>query len=273
MTPPEAACGRLPPRGAASADRRSRIRDACLALTVVLGGLFAGASAQADEPPHERLKITDPYIELHTGAGRGYPVFFVAARDEWIEVLLRHTDWYKVRTAGGKEGWVHRSQLETTLTEAGGSKTFRDVLLDDYLRRRVEMGASWGRFKAEPMLKIWSAYRFSDTLTGELALGQVQGTFSGTDFWQINVNVEPWSDKRLSPFLGIGVGKFKNIPNASLVSAITTNVKMADASLGLRYHVNDRFVLRADYTLYTAFLSDQRSTEYRALTAGLSFFF
>lgn len=253
--------------------RLSFLRSRCLALLLLVAAAVVSAPVRADEPAHERLKVVDPYLELHTGAGRGYPVFFVVARDEWIEVLMRHTDWFKVRTAGGKEGWVNRSQLETTLTEAGGTKTFRDVLLDDYLRRRVEMGASWGRFKSEPMLKLWSAYRFSDTITGEAAIGQVQGTFSGTNFWQLDLHVEPWSDKRLSPFLGIGLGKFKNIPNASLVGALTTNAKMADASLGLRYHVSDRFVLRADYTLYTAFLNDTRSTEYRAVAAGLSFFF
>ena len=63
----------------------------------------------------ERVQVTDPYIELRTGPGRGYPVFFVAAREEWIEITLRHTDWYKVRTAGGKLGWVNRKQLESTL--------------------------------------------------------------------------------------------------------------------------------------------------------------
>ncbi|MEW6705968.1 MAG: SH3 domain-containing protein [Pseudomonadota bacterium] len=219
------------------------------------------------------MKIADPYIELHTGAGRGYPVFFVAGRDEWIEILLRHTDWYKVRTASGQEGWVHRSQLERTVTDAGGQKTFRDVMLDDYLRRRVEMGAAWGRFKAEPMLKLWAGYRFSDTLSGEFTLGQVQGVFSGTDFWHLNLNVEPWSDKRLSPFFGIGLGRFKNVPNDSLVGAIPTNANLGNAVIGLRYHVSDRFVLRADYSLYTAFVSEQRSLEYRAFTAGLSFFF
>ncbi|MFZ5546596.1 MAG: SH3 domain-containing protein [Pseudomonadota bacterium] len=219
------------------------------------------------------MKIADPYIELHTGAGRGYPVFFVAGRDEWIEILLRHTDWYKVRTASGQEGWVHRSQLERTVTDAGGQKTFRDVMLDDYLRRRVEMGAAWGRFKAEPMLKLWAGYRFSDTLSGEFTLGQVQGVFSGTDFWHLNLNVEPWSDKRLSPFFGIGLGRFKNVPNDSLVGAIPTNANLGNAAIGLRYHVSDRFVLRADYSLYTAFVSEQRSLEYRAFTAGLSFFF
>jgi len=30
----------------------------------------------------ERVQVTDPYIELHTFAGRGYPVFYVAARGE-----------------------------------------------------------------------------------------------------------------------------------------------------------------------------------------------
>ena len=96
-------------------------------------------------------------------------MFLVAARDEWIEIELRNTDWYKVRTADDKVGWVHRSQLETTFTEAGGQKTFRDVALDDYLSRRVQLGAARGRFESEPMLKLWSSYRLSDTLSGEAA--------------------------------------------------------------------------------------------------------
>jgi hypothetical protein len=31
--------------------------------------------------------------------------------------------------------------------------------------------------------------------------------------------------------------------------------------------------MSADYSLYTAFISDQHSTEYKAWTLGLSFFF
>lgn len=236
---------------------------------------FAGAAspAWAGDEDVERVQITDPYIELHTGPGRGFPVFFVAPRGEWIAIRLRHTDWYKVRTAGGKEGWVHRRQLETTITEAGGQKTFRDLVLDDYLTRKLELGAGWGRFKSEPMLKIWTGYRLSDTLSVEATVGQVQGVFSGTDFWHFNLNAEPWSDRRLSPFFGVGFGRLKNIPNLSLVSSIPTDAKLANASLGLRYYLTDRFVLRADYSVYTAFVADTRSTEYRALTAGLSFFF
>jgi hypothetical protein len=245
---------------------------ACVAACL-LAATAGATAADAVEVPLERVQITDPYIELRTGPGRGYPIFFVAARGEWIDILLRHTDWYRVRTAKGKEGWVKREQLESTLTEAGGQKTFRDVLLDDYLRRRLELGAAWGHFKAEPMLKVWTGYRFTDTFSLEGTIGQVQGVFSGTDFWHVNLVNEPWSDRRLSPFFAIGVGKFKNIPNASLVGAVTTDAKLANAVVGMRYHLTDRFVARVDYSIYSAFLTDVRSSEYRAVTLGLSFFF
>ena len=221
----------------------------------------------------ERLQITDPYIELHTGPGRGFPVFFVAARAQWIKIELRHTDWYKVRTQEDKVGWVQRKQLESTLTAAGEQKTFGDLLLNDYLGRRVQLGAAWGQFKAEPVLKIWTSYRLSETLNLEASVGQVQGAFSGTDFWHINLQTEPWSDQRLSPFFAVGLGKFKNFPNQSLVGAKTTDAKLANAGIGVRYYLTDRFIVRADYSLYTAFVSDKRSLEYRAFTAGLSFFF
>ncbi|MGZ5249031.1 MAG: SH3 domain-containing protein [Caldimonas sp.] len=267
------------PAGAASAPAASAAAPADGASAATPGAPAAAASAPAPvaaaraADANERLQIADPYIELRTGPGRGFPIFFVASRSEWIEIELRHTDWYRVRTDSGKVGWVNRSQLETTLTAGGGKKTFRDVLIDDYLNRKIQLGAAYGLFKSEPMLKLWSSYRLSETLSLEGTVGQVQGVFSGTDFWHLNLLAEPWSDRRFSPFFGIGVGKFRNFPNLSLVGAATTDAKLANAGVGVRYYLSDRFVLRADYSLYTVFVNDAKTTEYRAFTAGLAFFF
>jgi hypothetical protein len=238
-------------------------------LLVLAAMLIANLAAHAGE----RLQVADPYLELRTGPGRGYPVFHVSARHEWVEIELRHTDWFKVRTDDGREGWVHRRQLETTLTAAGSRKTFRDVMVDDYLARRAEIGSAGGRFRSEPMLKVWGGWRFADTLAAEFTLGQVQGLFSGTDLWHLGLNAEPWSDRRFSPYLGIGFGKFRNLPNASLVGAQPVNANLAHATLGVRYHLTERFMLRVDASAYTAFVADTRTSEFRAVTAGLSFFF
>jgi len=242
-------------------------RAAACVLLLVTALCASAAHAQ------EKLKITDPYVELRTGPGRGYPVTFVAERDEWIEVLLRRTDWYKVRAANGTEGWVSRDQLLTTLTEANAAVTFRDVLLADYLHRRLEFGAAWGLFDSEPMVKLWTAYRFSDALSIEATVGQVQGTFAGTELWHVNVNVEPWSDWRLSPFFGVGLGRFRNFPNLSLVNAVETTANLANAAVGVRWYIGDRFVAKADFSIYTAYNSDADTTDYRAGSIGIAFFF
>jgi hypothetical protein len=244
-------------------------KDRLLAwLVAVLPALWLAPAAAG-----EKVEVADPFIELHTGPGRGYPVFHVAGRHEWVEIELRHTDWFLVRTEGGKEGWVSRQQIEMTLTQIGTKTAFRDVLLDDYLRRRLEFGAAWGHFKSEPMLKVWMGYRFADTLALEATGGQVQGVFSGTDLWQVNLLVDPWSDWRLAPYLGVGVGRLINIPNTSLVGAITSNARLADATVGLRYHLGERFIARVDYTQYVAYIADNRTDQYRAITIGLGFFF
>jgi hypothetical protein len=244
---------------------------ACLCAFAL--GARAQVVASTQAPTSERLTVAAPFLEMHTGPGRGYPVFFVVARGQAVVVELRHTDWYQVRAEGGQLGWVHRHQLETTITAAGGTKTFRDIALDDYLARRLQMGGAVGRFKSEPMLKLFASYKLSDTLSVEGTVGQVQGIFSGTNLWHVSLHSEPWSDQRLSPFFGVGMGRFKNTPNQSLVGATTTDAKLAHMMVGARYYLSERFVLRTDWALYTAFVSNQRSLEYRAVTAGVSFFF
>jgi uncharacterized protein YgiM (DUF1202 family) len=240
------------------------------------------ASVVAPPPPptpanEERLQVTAPYLELRSGPGRGYPVFYVVERLQWVNVELRHTDWYRVRAERGQTGWVQRKELESTLmasgAQAGITKTFRDVLLEDFLHRRIEFGAAGGRFKGEPVSKLWLQYKFGDAVGAEFSVGQVQGVFSGSTFWHIGLTSEPWSHLRFSPFFSIGLGKFSNVPNASLVNATKATGKLGQATLGLRWHLTERFIARLDATLYTASLSEVRSTEYRSLTAGIGFFF
>ena len=57
------------------------------------------------------------------------------------------------------------------------------------------------------------------------------------------------------------------------MGATTSNARLADATVGLRYHLGDRFIARLDFTQYVAYIADNRTDQYRAVTIGLGFFF
>lgn len=273
MRPELTGAGRAPGFAQARAGLHACLQGLSLLVFCVMLGALRDARAADDEPRTERLTIADPYVELRTGPGRNYPVFYVAGRHESIDVELRHTDWFKVRTESGKEGWVDRAQLENTLTEAGSRKSFRDILLDDYLKRRMEFGAAWGHLSSQPVLKLWADYSLTDTIALEATLGEVQGQYSGTTLWHLDLLVQPWSEKRVGPFFGVGVGRMNYAPNASLVGAIPVNSNSANAMIGVQVHVTDRLIARLDWAAYTSLVSASQTAQFHALMGGLAFFF
>ncbi|MDH5487877.1 MAG: SH3 domain-containing protein [Gammaproteobacteria bacterium] len=220
-----------------------------------------------------RVQVTDPYIELRTGPGRGFPVFYTADRSEWIEILMRKTDWYKVRLDIGKEGWVNRAQLENTLTEAGARITFRDLMLTDYLHRRLEAGFAWGRFEQEPVLVMRLGYRLTPNFFAELSASQVTATFSSTSLIQANLLASPYPDRRISPFFTLGAGRYRQTPRATLVNAPEISVTAANAGLGVRVYLTRNFLVRADFREYMAPVNDNRVDSFREWTIGLGIFF
>ena len=231
------------------------------------------STAAGAEEHYMRVQVTDPYLELRTAPGRGFPVFYVAERDEWIEILKRKTDWYKVRTAGGKEGWVNRAQLENTLTEAGVKTTFRDVLLTDYLSRRLEVGFGWGKFDNDPVLTMRLGFLLTPNFQAELSASEVSAATSNSSLWQLNLQALPFADRRISPFFTLGVGRYKNTPKATLVNTPEVSVTAANVGLGVRVYLTRNFLVRADFREYMAPINDNTVDKFNEWTIGLGVFF
>lgn len=230
------------------------------------------SSAFADEE-YQRVKIVDAYIELHTGPGRGYPIFHVVKRHAWVDIMKRKTDWFKVRTDRNKTGWVSREQMERTLTVAGIPKSFRDVLYDDYLHRRIEFGISAGEFDSDPIVSARLAYKFSENIALEFQVSKVAGKLSSSDIYAVNLVSTPFPDWRISPHFTIGYGRFENEPKGALIQNIETEDDLANLGIGTRYYLTRRFFLRADYRHYIVLSEDDRNDEFDEISAGVSFFF
>lgn len=223
--------------------------------------------------PVARVRVVRPYLDMHSGPGRGFPIFYAAEKNEWVVIELRHTDWFKVRTARGPVGWVSREQMAGTVTEDGVPFELADPTLQDFLNRRFDVGIGYGATQKTAFTRLWAGWRFSDTLSLDLNLATVQTKTSSTGLWTASLLSEPWSDKRLSPFVGIGVGRFNFEPNKSLVNNEQLDGNLGVFTLGARYHLSGRVALRIDYSRYAVFVSDFDSRSYQAGSVGLSLHF
>lgn len=239
---------------------------ACLTALLVLSPALA-----ADAPA--QVQVVDPYIELHTGPGRGYPVFHALEQGEWLNILKRRTDWFKVATQRGTTGWVSREQLTQTLDSAGVLRSFRDVLRDDFLARRLEFGFSGGEFGGDPALGVRLAWRATDNVLIETYLTQASGSFSSSRIYGANLSIQPFATSRISPYFSVGLGNFSNEPKAVLVDTEKTSSELASVGAGLRGYLTRRFMLRASYSNHLALVKTEDYEEFDEWSVGFSFFF
>src|SRR5262245_2945072 len=106
---------------------------AFLILTTIGPGL-----ARADAP--RKTLIAEPFIELHTGPGRGYPVFHVIERGREVTIVKRRTDWFELRTDRGVQGWAPREQMIATLEPTGEPLDLQEPARETYMSRRSQAG-------------------------------------------------------------------------------------------------------------------------------------
>jgi len=209
--------------------------------------------ALAEEEPVAQVRIADPFVELHTGAGTGYPIFHVIDRGSRISILKQRTNWIKIRAVNGEVGWVSRDQMQQTLLPSGEKLTITEANQSDFARRQWILGATGGEFQNAPILTIFTAYSFTENLSAEISYGQSVGNVSSSTLLKANLMMQPFPELSYSPFFTLGVGKIKVTPSATLVSFNRRDNSVAQVGIGVQHYLNRRFILRFDYSEYIVF--------------------
>jgi uncharacterized protein YgiM (DUF1202 family) len=243
-----------------------------LMLFITLAQLLVTAVGQCQER-HQEVIVEDPYIELHTGPGRGYPIFFVAERGEEVALLKKRTDWYKVQVPRGVEGWVHRDQLTRTLGLDGEPFDVPGFTLGDYAARRWEVGVQYGDFGGANVISTYGGFNLTQNLSFELSLSEVLGRFSNSTMANLDIVHMMFPDRRASPYFALGAGTIRTEPKGTLVATVDRQDSVAHAGFGVRTYLTRRFVFRAEYKTYVVFTSRDDNEEIREWKAGFSFFF
>lgn len=231
-------------------------------------------NALAKDSPHKIL-IADPFIELHTGPGRGYPVFHVIERGREVTIVKRRTDWFQLRTDRGVEGWAPREQMIATLEPTGEPLDLQEPARENYMSRRWQGGVSGGDFGGASLVSVFGGYAFSDNLSIELTLNHVVGEFSNgysATLGLMHVFVPEW---RISPYFTLGTGVIYTDPKSTLVQSIDRDDQIGYVGVGLQIYLTRRFMLRMpeyrNNVIFTSRNDNEEVDEWKYL--GFAFFF
>jgi hypothetical protein len=245
-------------------------RVASLAFLALLA-LTTGQAEAARE--YRRVVVADPYLEMHTGPGRGYPVFHVVDRGESVDIVKQRTDWFLVRDADGDEGWVNQSQMELTLNPDGSEVDFERAGLRDFTNAKWEIGALAGDFGGANIVSLYGGYSLNPHVSIEVSGSQILGNFSNG--WTASVNVvhETWPDWRVSPFFTLGAGMIWTEPKSTIIQGEDRDDQIGHAGAGFRVYVARRFLFRAEYRTHVVFTSRNDNEEVEEWKVGFAFFF
>ena len=229
--------------------------------------------AEAAEDPLRKVAVADPYLEMHTGPGRGYPIFHVVDRGDQIEIILQRTSWYLVRTDRDVEGWVDQGQMELTLNPDGSEVEFSMADLNDFTDAKWEAGVLAGDFGGANIVSLYGGYSLNPHVAVEVWGSQILGNFSNGWMGSVNVVHETWPDKRISPFFTLGAGVIHTEPKSTIIQGEDRTDQLGHVGAGFRIYATRRFLLRAEYKSYVVFTSRDDNEEVEEWKAGFAFFF
>ena len=222
----------------------------------------AEGAAYAPEPGTDaegkvyyKVRIADPFIELHTGPGAGYPIFYVVDRGTEVSVIRRKTDWFRIETNDGKTGWASRDQMRETLLPTGEKFKLIEMDLEDFSQRKWIVGFTGGEFKSTPVFTLFTGYSFTQNLTGEIHFGKSVGDKSSATYYKGNLLMQPFPDLKYSPYMTLGLGEIEVDPSVILISANKDKNSFAQFGLGVQRYISRSFLFRFEANEYVIFSS------------------
>jgi len=217
--------------------------------------------------------VVAPYLELHTGPGRGYPVFNVVDRDGSVDVLAHYTEWFKVRSDRDVVGWVSESDMLRTVLADGSAFTFDRGDRAGFTSHPFETGMFAGKYGGATLISAYGSFSFNSQLALELSVGQFLGNASNGVVGDIGLTHVFLPEWRWSPFVMLGTGIVHTEPKATLVQPLNRTEQTAYVGGGVRYYLTRRFFLRAEYKNHVVFTKLNSNEVVDEWKLGFAFFY
>lgn len=210
--------------------------------------------------------VLEPYIELRTGPGRGFPVFHVVEQNQPIQLLKRRTNWVLVQSMERRpeQGWVRSDEIAKTAAAYDDAGEVLYASLDDFDRSNsgyFQWTVSGGDFDGAPTISTAVSYRFTPNLAVQLEAEQILGDFSNGKMLNGYLQHHPFPHWRVSPYFQLGAGILQTEPSATIVQTIDRTDNTLIVGGGLNLELNKRFHMFLDFRRHNVLTSRDDNEE------------
>ena len=219
------------------------------------------------------VEVTETYLNLRTGPGRGYPTTQIVEQGARLEILQRRAGWIKVKTEWGLEAWVQQQEMANTLDPSGESKHIRTVGEGEFAHRSWELGVKIGTFEQARTLGAYLAYFLTENLSLEGTFGEAYGVTVDFRFYNLSITHQPWPQWRYSPYFTMGGGQKETSFSETELQTSDRTDQTLHAGLGLRVYVTRQLMVRAEYRSTVILTNQDDNDESDEWTLGISAFF
>ena len=243
------------------AKRASYLIHLAALLRVCIIALLTSTSALAQDDidsntsskiqAHE-VNIVATFLNMHTGPGRGYPVFHVVEKGETVELLKQRTSWIKVKTQDKYQpriGWIKAKSLNgSTFTDnrySGTQAGFTNDVTGETARWRLS--GAVGDLGGADSFAFTAGVNLSENLVANLRVGQAIGEFSNNVSGYVSVQSHPFPDWLVKPYFGFGAGEIKISPNTRLVQLEDETNSALLLTGGTQVAISQRFLFYIEY--------------------------
>jgi uncharacterized protein YgiM (DUF1202 family) len=238
-----------------------------------MGLVMIAEPVSAGDPNYPQALVVEPFLEIHTGPAKSYPIFYIAEKGETLFLMKRRVDWYKIRLTNGREGWAHQWEIEKTLQTSGYQQGFSEKLYKRWIAQKMEAGWGAGTFGGDQALYVRMNYHFTDALAVEGNIEFLAGDLGDTQLYHGGVVMTPWKMRWLWFSGTLGGGLVHVNPTSLLVNATTGTFPSAFAGIGFTTPIFRNLLVRGDFRNFTLFMSPKQTREFQEYSMGLSFSF
>lgn len=217
------------------------------------------------------LRITEPYLELHTGPSDEYRIEHVLLTGEKITLKKQYADWFYFKQNEKVYGWAPlKVLLDNRIDRLDMS--FDEFLINYEGELEFDIAFKTGFIEGDFVLGFELGHKLSESIRMAVSIRQVPGKISESLFTTIDLEYIFGKMKSVRPFITVGIGELSNKPSAQVIGGEEISSSINKIGVGLYFAESKRIKFSTGLFVYAPD-SAEFNSDLQELSIGLKYDF